>query len=144
MKKDLSDCLPRIWVPIFTCPGDQMLLRPWFKRAWLPVSLCKTWPSSTRYWCHGNAGSKAYTAMESSTQISNESLRNRVIGNRVRIPLTPMCETARITINNITQEFEGHGHRLRKAAGSRESLLKENWAGCWLWNTYYATIGPEC
>lgn len=111
---------------MFTCPGDQMLLWPWFKRAWLLMSLCKTLLSSTRYWCHGNAGSKDYTVMESSTQISNENLGNRVIGNRVRVPLRPMCETARITINNIAQDFEVHGHRLRKAAGSRESLLKEN------------------
>lgn len=86
MNRDLSDCLPMVPVAMFTCPGDQMLLWLWFKRAWLLVSSCKTLLSSTRHWCHGNAGSKDYTVMALSAQISSESLGSCVIGNRVRVP----------------------------------------------------------
>lgn len=44
--------------------------------------------------------------MESSAQISNESLGNCAIGNRISLPLRPMGETARITSTTLLRTLK--------------------------------------
>ena len=81
----------------------------------------QTLMSPTRYPCSRDAGSQDWAVIDSSTQISNESLEGCAVCNWVRFPERSMCETARITPKMLTQEaWRSWDINQGKLEGSRE------------------------